>query len=261
MTSNRASEIGKHLPFLRRYARAITGSQDKGDSYAAAALEVIIADTEILDSDLPLKVALYRVLYQTPLPISETDDAQIADKRLAELAPPHRAALLLHSIEEFSLADVASIMSLEQADVFDHVITARNELTKNIAGHVMIIEDEALIAMDLKTLVSDQGHTVTGIARTRVGAVELGLSEKPDLILADIRLADDSSGVDAVNDLLTEFGEIPVIFVTAYPEILLTGKRPEPAFLITKPYTKEQIQSAVSQAMFFASSDGIVATR
>lgn len=260
MTSNRASEIGEHLPFLRRYARAITGSQDKGDSYAAAALELIIADTEILDSDLPLKVALYRVLYQTPLPTLETDDAQIADKRLAELAPPHRAALLLHSIEEFSLADVASIMSLEQADVFDHVITARNELTQNIAGHVMIIEDEALIAMDLKTLVSDQGHTITGIARTRVGAVELGLSEKPDLILADIRLADASSGVDAVNDLLSEFGEVPVIFVTAYPEILLTGKRPEPAFLITKPYTKEQIQSAVSQAMFFASSDGIIAT-
>jgi hypothetical protein len=50
-----------------------------------------------------------------------------------------------------------------------------------------------------------------------------------------------------------------VIFVTAFPERLLTGKRPEPAFLITKPYVEDQVRSAVSQAMFFASTETLAA--
>jgi CheY-like chemotaxis protein len=113
--------------------------------------------------------------------------------------------------------------------------------------------------MDIQSIVSAMGHGVTGIARTREGAVKLGQAERPDLILADIQLADNSSGIDAVNDLLAALGEIPVIFITAFPERLLTGERPEPAFLISKPYTEEQVRSAVSQAMFFASTETLVA--
>ena len=104
-------------------------------------------------------------------------------------------------------------------------------------------------------MVADQGHRITGIARTRSEAVKLGSADKPDLILADIHLADSSSGIDAVNDLLAQFGDMPVIFITAYPERLLTGERPEPAFLITKPYTEDQIRAAVGQAMFFSSTE------
>ena len=81
--------------------------------------------------------------------------------------------------------------------------------------------------------------------------------EKPDLILSDIQLADGSSGIDAVNDIMQAAAKTPVIFITAFPERLLTGDRPEPAFVITKPYSQEQVQSAVSQAMFFRSSSVI----
>ena len=76
----------------------------------------------------------------------------------------------------------------------------------------------------------------------------------PNASLADIQLADNSSGIDAVADILQQV-DAPVIFITAYPERLLTGERPEPAFLINKPYTEEQVRSAVSQAMFFSSTD------
>ena len=124
-----------------------------------------------------------------------------------------------------------------------------------ISGKVMVIEDEAIIAMDLQSIVSEMGHTVTGVARTRSEAVALGKAERPDLIFADIQLADNSSGIDAVNDLLAELGDVPVIFITAYPERLLTGEKAEPAFLITKPYTEEQVRLAASQAMFFASTE------
>jgi CheY-like chemotaxis protein len=119
----------------------------------------------------------------------------------------------------------------------------------------MIIEDEAIIAMDIESIIRGMGHSVTGIARTRDGAVALAKRERPDLILADIQLADNSSGIDAVNQILRDLPDMPVIFVTAFPERLLTGERPEPAFLITKPFSEEQIRSAVSQAMFFASTE------
>ena len=75
----------------------------------------------------------------------------------------------------------------------------------------------------------------------------------------DVILRDNSSGIDAVNDILGELGDRPVIFITAFPERLLTGERPEPAFLISKPYSEEQVSSAVSQAMFFSSTETLKA--
>ena len=104
--------------------------------------------------------------------------------------------------------------------------------------------------MDLENLVESLGHHVIGIARTRTEAAALVRNKRPGLILADIQLADGSSGLDAVNDLLGTF-EVPVIFVTAYPERFLTGERPEPAFLVSKPYQPSTISALVSQALFF----------
>jgi CheY-like chemotaxis protein len=80
--------------------------------------------------------------------------------------------------------------------------------------------------------------------------VKLARGKAPGLILADIQLADGSSGLDAVNELLQSF-EAPVIFITAYPERFLTGERPEPAFLIPKPYQPATVSAVISQALFF----------
>ena len=117
---------------------------------------------------------------------------------------------------------------------------------------VLVIEDEPLIAMDIEDIVTRLGHRPIGVARTRTEAVKLAHQEKPGIILADIQLADGSSGIDAVNDLLSEF-DAPVIFITAFPERLLTGSRPEPTFLITKPFAPEMVKAMISQALFFDS--------
>ena len=127
------------------------------------------------------------------------------------------------------------------------------ELAADIATDIMIIEDEPLIAMDLESLVEGLGHRVTGVARTRGEALTLAERKRPGLILADIQLADGSSGLDAVNDLLETF-EVPVIFITAYPERFLTGERPEPAFLIAKPFQPAHVSAVISQALFFQQS-------
>ena len=115
---------------------------------------------------------------------------------------------------------------------------------------VLIIEDEPIIAMDIETIVRDLGHNVTGVAVTRDEAVTQAREHPPGLVLADIQLADDSSGIDAVKDILAEFS-VPVIFITAFPERLLTGTRPEPTFLITKPFQRSTVKAAIAQALFF----------
>ncbi|MCR8550148.1 response regulator [Salipiger sp. P9] len=257
--------IGSALPYLRRYARALTGSQTTGDNYAAATLEAILADRSSTAEASTPKVGLFRVFHgiwaSTGAPVVDEASGALAkaQDRLATLTPNSREALLLHTIEEFSLSDVAEIMQIETDEAEQLVRLARQEMADAVSGRVLIIEDEAIIAMDLESIVADLGHRVTGVARTRDAAVALAREDVPDLVLADIQLADNSSGIDAVNDILTELGARPVIFITAFPERLLTGERPEPAFLISKPYSEDQVRSAVSQAMFFCSTETLKA--
>ncbi|MGY6634006.1 MAG: response regulator [Alkalilacustris sp.] len=268
--SETASRIAAELPYLRRYARALTGSQTSGDRYAAATLEAILADPGVYDPNGSARVALFRAFHlvwrTTGAPTSEPDPVDVLDGleeraqfHLAALTPNTREALLLRSIEEFRHDEIARIMDITQDEAEELIAIAFREMENSLCGRVMIIEDEPLIAMDLRSIVSDMGHSVTGIARTRDQAVTLGRAERPDLILADIQLADNSSGIDAVGDLLAELGDLPVIFITAFPDRLLTGEKPEPAFLITKPFSVEQVRSAVSQAMFFSSTETLSA--
>jgi len=257
--------VGQLLPYLRRYARALTGSQTTGDNYAAATLEAMLEDPSIIQRDLSTKVALFRAFHMiwksagAPVEEAESGIAERAQARLSNLTPDTREALLLSTIEEFTAPEIASIMSIEATEVEHLISVAQREMEESIRGRILVIEDEPIIALDLQTIVTDMGHSVTGVARTHKGAVEQALRERPDLILSDIQLADGSSGIEAVNEILTSASDIPVIFITAYPERLLTGDRPEPAFVITKPYSEAQVQSAVSQAMFFSSTETLQA--
>ncbi len=256
--------IAKHLPYLRRYARALTGSQTTGDTYAAATLEALVEDRDVFDGSLEPRVALFKAFHaiwaSAGQPTKSTGEEitrleAAAQDHMASLTPNAREALLLNTIEAFSHEQIGAIMQVDASEAQELVSIAVNEMESSVRGKVMIIEDEAIIAMDIHSIVSEMGHEITGIARTRNAAVEMGVRDKPDLILADIQLADKSSGIDAVNDLLKQFGEIPVIFITAFPERLLTGERPEPAFLISKPYSEDEVRAAVSQAMFFSSTE------
>ncbi|MEL6360986.1 MAG: response regulator [Pseudomonadota bacterium] len=261
-TADFSDQIAAQLPYLRRYARALTGAQSSGDRYALATLEALLEDRTIFeDGDVPIKVGLFKCFHAiwssagASVMEQDTEVSGRAQDLLAALDLNTREALLLSTIEDFSIADIAVIMEISRDEVRSLINTARKDMESSVSGRILIIEDEPIIAADLSAIVTDLGHTVTAVARTRAEAVQMGQNDKPDLILADIQLADNSSGIDAVNDLLTGLGDTPVIFITAFPERLLTGKRPEPAFLIAKPYKEAQVQSAVSQAMFFASTE------
>ena len=265
MMSDFSQQIAHHLPYLRRYARAMTGSQTSGDAFATATLEAILEDRGAYANGISPRVALFRAFRLVWQSAGAPGDDEVAGSprnletsaqdHMRHLTPDTRQALLLNSIEEFSPGEIGQIMDISASAAEDLIAAARREIEQSMAGDVLVIEDEAIIAMDLHSIVTSIGHNVTGIGRTRDAAIELGLKQTPDLILADIQLADNSSGIDAVNALLAQIGNIPVIFITAFPERLLTGDKPEPAFVIAKPYTEDQVRSAVGQAMFFSSTE------
>lgn len=250
-----AKEIAPNLPYLRRFARALSGTQPSGDAYVVAMLEALIEDPNAFPRDVNSRVGLYRTflklwssvgLNSQPIPAERSP----AERNLEALTPRPRQAFLLRTVEGFSIEDVAAIMEVTAAEAAGLIQVAGQEIADQVATDVLIIEDEPIIALDIETMVEDLGHTVTGVARTHREAIALVGKKRPGLVLADIQLADGSSGLDAVNEILGAI-DVPVIFITAYPERLLTGDRPEPAFLITKPFQPEAVKAAISQALFF----------
>lgn len=262
-----SDELKTELPFLRRYARALTGRQDSGDALAIATLRGILQDRSAFTDGKSVRVALFQCFHaqwtdaKVQGQVGDTKLQTRAQEHLAALQPDSREVLLLTALEGFSDTEVATITGQSMTDVARLIATAQADMSAATKGSVLIIEDEPLIAMDLEAIVQEIGHTVTGIARTHAEAVELGKSQRPDLILSDIQLADNSSGIDAVRELLADLGGVPVVFVTAFPERLLTGDKPEPAFLISKPYREDQIETTVSQALFFASTETLKARK
>lgn len=257
--SVRAS-LGPYLPYLRRYGRALTGSQRTGDAFVRAALEALIQAPDQIDLSRPARIELFRLFHAFWGPVSQqVDDDGIApawssvaqavgEGLLASLPAHRREALLLTAVEGFSVADVSIILDRSEADVRADIAAANEAIAHQMAGRVMIIEDEPIIAMDLQNIVESLGHSVVGIASTRTEAVAMANTHEADLVLADIQLADGSSGIDAVKDILAGH-DVPVVFVTAFPERLLTGERPEPTYLITKPFEVETLVATIGQAL------------
>jgi CheY-like chemotaxis protein len=257
-------ELKPHLPFLRRYARALTGSQTHGDNFVRATLEAIVAAPDSFPRDVDPRLGLYRTFHaiwssahieEEPGHGEPGDGGAegIARARLGQITPLSRQALLLTAMEGFSSEDAGYLIGASAQDTESLVSEALAEIERQTRADVLIIEDEPIIAMDIETIVRDLGHSVTGVAVTRDEAVQLAKARRPGLVLADIQLADDSSGIDAVKDILAEF-RVPVIFITAFPERLLTGSRPEPTFLITKPFQRSTVKAAIAQALFFDTS-------
>ncbi|HSY88474.1 MAG TPA: response regulator [Verrucomicrobiae bacterium] len=258
-------QIIQQLPYLRRYARALTGSQQTGDQQIRFCLEALLQAPERLKGG-SLPVQLFRLFHQTvDKPVAAAAGTAGAGKggaadlmerrvgeRLAQLAPSDRQALLLVHQEGFSQAEAAEILGLDAAEIAQRLDHAWSNLKRQPATDVLIIEDEPVIAMDVAEIVKSLGHRVIGIAARASQAVATAREAKPGLILADIQLEDGSSGITAVQTILTA-AEVPVVFVTAFPERLLTGETLEPAFVVTKPFDAAALKVAISQALFFSS--------
>jgi CheY-like chemotaxis protein len=247
--------LAPHLPYMRRYARALTGEQAAGDAYVRAALEALAAGERVLSPNLTPRVALYHVFHTiwdaTGARLETVDlEPHDASRRLMRIAPRSRQAFLLTALEGFNTSEAGQILGASSTEIEVLIAEAQAEIDAELATQVLIIEDEPVIAADIEALVRELGHQVLDVAATRAEAVEAVARATPGLVLADIQLADGSSGIDAVKDILGRY-DVPVIFITAFPERLLTGERPEPTFLITKPFQPETVKAAIGQALFF----------
>ncbi|MGG5810344.1 PhyR family response regulator anti-anti-sigma factor [Falsiroseomonas sp. CW058] len=238
---DRAALIGA-LPYARRYARALTGSQARGDALVADALRAGVPDVPNLRGSglLPARVALYAAIGR----MAGTKD----DEGDEPVAPLSRRLLLLTSLEELDLADAAAAVGLSEERAAAELAGAREKLRAGVAARVLIIEDEPIIALDLQQLVESAGHEVVGVAASEDEAVAIAEAERPSLVLADINLGEGGDGAHAVSRILAGHSA-PVIFVTAYPERLLTGQQLEPAFVITKPFEPTTLAVATFQAV------------
>ena len=239
MTSPRREELIRALPYARRYARALTGSQRRGDALVADSLRQMDED-----AGLPPRLALYAAITRRFDAAAEAPGELLADA----LTGTQRQLLLLTSLEELAVADAARVVARPAEAAAALLADARERLREGAAADVLIIEDEPIIAMDLEELVNGCGHRVVGVASSEAEAVDCARRTRPGLILADINLGAGGDGASAVS-AITRTLDVPVIFVTAYPERLLTGEAVEPAFVITKPFEPLTLAIATYQAV------------
>ncbi|UFN50584.1 response regulator [Roseomonas sp. OT10] len=226
-------ELVRTLPYARRYARALAGGQERGDRLVAEALKAGLPQ-------VPGHLALYAGV--TAQVAAAGDDAD------SPMTIRQRQLLLLTALEDLTLGDAARVVGLPAEDARRELEAARSVLKATAATEVLVIEDEPIIAMDIRQLVEGCGHRVVGMASGESEAVELARSLRPGLILADVNLGPGGDGISAVERILRE-QSIPVIFVTAYPERLLTAERLEPAFIISKPFEPIALAIATYQAV------------
>ncbi|BBK43316.1 two-component response regulator [Allostella vacuolata] len=266
MDEKQRARIAAQLPFMRRHARALTGSQETGDGFVKRALQQIVAKAEAGSGPLT-RADLFRCLHnvlgpQTVPPRAEEGTLSGGDpvqrrleQRVGQLPRRFREALLLVHTEGLPRSEAAHVLDVTPDALSRLLDEAWAALKEEAPARVLIIEDEAVIALDIAGIVTEMGHQVAGVAARSDQAVELARTGSPSLILADIQLEDGNTGIAAVEAILRTVA-LPVVFVTAFPERLLTGERVEPVFIVSKPFEPEVLQIAVSQALFCAGPPG-----
>lgn len=258
-----SDELLRELPSLRRYARALAGTQQGGDQLVSRLLQQVSEEPTLLESGRSLKVSLFQAftrLLEATLPADRLSELESksetkVDESLSLLTPRPRQAFLLTAVEGFSAADAGTVLGVTAEEVDQLIFQVREEIADQTATSCLIIEDELFIATQLEKIVTDLGHVVLDMVRTR-GEAAIALARakenllQPGIVLADVQLADGSSGIDAVRDILGSV-ECPVIFITAFPARLLTSRTVEPTFILSKPFTEDSVKAVITQALFF----------
>lgn len=252
-----ADRILALMPHLRRHARLLSGSQDVGDEYVRLCLEAVLQEPDQLAAE-DMRKSLFQMFHtiwtavnarlDPESPYGHADLTSRLEHGLMELAPIDRRALLLTALEGFSRDEAADILNVDAKMLDESLARARERLSHWTSARTLIIEDEGLVAMELEAILKDMGHQVVGIASHVGEAVDLAAERNPGLVLSDIELEDSESGIDAVQEILGRL-EVPVIFVTGYPERLLSGGRTEPAFVVAKPFDPERLKVTIAHVL------------
>lgn len=123
-------------------------------------------------------------------------------------------------------------------------------------ARIMIVEDDRIVARDIREQLARTGHSVSGITSRGEAAVELAISTQPDLVLMDIRLEGDVDGIDAAKQIRVKC-HIPVVFLTAYAddETVRRASQAEPFGYLLKPFEDLQLRTVIEMALYKHSAD------
>ena len=249
-----------HLPYLRRFARALTGGQKSGDAYVVQRPRGAGRGPGLLQR----QERSARRTVQGLLPLLElrrrstsrrrnTSREELDDtsRRLEAITPLPRQAFLLMAVEEFTAPEIAEILGISRSGSRGPGRPGRPRDRR--AGGDRRAHHRGRAA-------DRDGHRDAGPVarppRQRHRPHARGGDGRGDSASGPASSSPTSSWPTAVpgstrSTRCSASFSVPVVFITAYPERLLTGERPEPAFLITKPFQPETVKAVISQALFF----------
>jgi two-component system cell cycle sensor histidine kinase/response regulator CckA len=121
---------------------------------------------------------------------------------------------------------------------------------------ILIVEDERIVASDLRNRIERLGYAVVGMAGTGEEAIEMASATQPDLVLMDITLQGKIDGVEAA-DQIRRLHEIPVVYVTAHSDehTLQRAKITEPFGYVLKPFEERELHTTMEMALYKSSTD------
>jgi DNA-directed RNA polymerase specialized sigma24 family protein len=240
------------VPSIRRYARLLIGSAQTADSYAQTCLERLVLTRP------PSLTDLRRHMFHT-LHCSVCDDEIALDTTTTEANKPlergflslpvaQRAAVLLHEIEHFTLAETALILRRSVEAVREDVTAGRAALHTDLRA-VFIIEDDWMIAEHLGLIAAEIGLRVCGTASERNEALAGVALYRPSLVLSDVDLGGGRVGGLALSDEIQQRFDVPVIFITGYPERVQFHAKG--ALVVTKPVDVKEFTRAIESVLPF----------
>lgn len=246
--------LKQQVVLLRQFLRALANDQLIGDEITNVLLTRI--DMDLIEGQPAgnWKTALFsaaleswRTVFEGPNVPAAFTPAAVLLSRAPEEDIHHQAAILV-DIMEFNIDDTAKILKVGKEELERLLDQARSERKKPVQGKTLVIEDEALIADEICEIAEDAGVEILGPVATRPEAVSLANSNPPDLILSDYDLGPGGTGLDAVKDITSQHNSI-AIFITGFPEEVLTGEDYEPAFVLKKPYDTDAVHAAIFYAL------------
>jgi len=256
-----ARRLMAQLPYMRRYGRALTGSMTHADDLVTCGVEAALTEPEAYELDSSDELAQRRRLYglmnrlfdadggipSTPPPTATPNHP--IETALASLPELERRIFLLVSLEELSTVQAADVLGDSVETVREALGRAQTAMREQLVANILIVEDDAIIAYDLTETVLAMGHKVCGTAATMEEALATAAANQPSLALMDLRLAHGGSGITTAQ-ALRETRALPIIFVTAFAEELKQRGLDYLGPVIKKPFTREQIERAITQAVF-----------
>ena len=115
---------------------------------------------------------------------------------------------------------------------------------------ILVVEDESIIAMDLRITLSRMGYEVTSVVNNALAAIQKAEQDKPDIILMDIMLGGSLDGIEAAK-IISYNHSTPIIYVTALKdeETMKRAYLPEPYLFLMKPYTENELKRVIENML------------